>query len=260
MNKEKTPEQGVLYLVSTPLGNYDDITIRGKRVLEECDILCCEEERPARRLLSALGLSQKPLLPLHEQNEEEATKEAFQFLQAGKTVALVSDGGSPVFSDPGRLLVRCCHVEGIRVVPLPGANSLIPALQVAKSTGGSFFFAGWLPPQTDERERQLRALRAEHDVPLVIMETPYRLFALLSSVERVCGDCEITILRSLSMDDEAYYHGRVRELTAHFSKKKEKFPFVFVIEGKEKRTGHKKKQKEVSQDKKKRHKSYKKRR
>lgn len=165
--------RGMLYLVPTPIGNWEDITLRTLRILKEVELMVCEEYKEGRALLKKIDL-EKPLENLNEHNAVEATKRIIGYLLDGKSVALISDSGTPVFSDPGTELVQAAIHHGVRVVPLPGASSLLPALVGSGFSLDSFLFVGWLSPKKDVRRKQLGTLKHETRTA-VIMETPYRL-------------------------------------------------------------------------------------
>lgn len=221
---------GVLYLVPVPIGNYDDITLRGLRILRECDVIACEEFREARRLLLHLQIM-KPLIGVNEHTEQEATKEVLRELESGKRVALISDAGTPVFSDPGLFLVRAAITRGVSVVPLPGASSLLPALIASGFRSDAFVFVGWLSPKRDERRRELDKLKHEWRT-LVIMDTPYRLLALLRDATDVLGrKRRAAIAFDISAPAEEIVRGRLDELRKRFEASPRKSEFVLVIEG-----------------------------
>jgi 16S rRNA (cytidine1402-2'-O)-methyltransferase len=152
---------GVLYLVATPIGNVDDMTFRGLSVLRAADLIVCEERREGERLLRHFEIA-KPLETLNEHNEAAATHTILEILRSGKSVAVISDCGTPVFSDPGQLLVRKAVEEQIRVVPIPGASSLLPALTVSGFSIDQFLYYGWLSPKKERRRAELRQLQQEH--------------------------------------------------------------------------------------------------
>ncbi|HEY7751412.1 MAG TPA: SAM-dependent methyltransferase, partial [Ignavibacteriaceae bacterium] len=166
-----------LFLVSTPIGNYDDITLRALTVLRECDLIICEEYKEARRLLSHYKID-KELIALNEHNEKEIVDEILLKILNGKSAALISDCGTPLFSDPGHLLVEVCISQKIDIVPVPGANSLLPALIGSGFDFEKFYYYGWLSPKKDIRRKELIDLKKRKGV-IVLMDTPYRLKRLL---------------------------------------------------------------------------------
>ncbi|MBI4428710.1 MAG: 16S rRNA (cytidine(1402)-2'-O)-methyltransferase, partial [Ignavibacteriales bacterium] len=164
---------GILYLVATPIGNPEDMTFRAVRVLKEADVVVYEERKEGGRLLRHLGV-EKPVESLNEHNELAASSVILERLKEGKSVALISDAGTPVFSDPGQLLVEKAISAGVTVVPIPGASSLLPALIVSGFPINRFLFYGFLSPKRNRRIAELQQLRKEPRT-IVVMETPYRL-------------------------------------------------------------------------------------
>lgn len=162
--------QNKLYIVSTPIGNYEDITLRALRILKSVDFIVCEEIKPARRLLSEYGI-EKELIPLNEHNERENAQEVIDKIRDGKTAAQISDCGTPMFSDPGHFLLELALQYKIEVVPIPGLSSLIPALTMSSLRLEKFFYFGWLSPKKDIRRRELNLLTKIKE-PIVILDTP----------------------------------------------------------------------------------------
>jgi 16S rRNA (cytidine1402-2'-O)-methyltransferase len=221
---------GTLYLVATPIGNYEDITVRALRVLNEADLIVCEERREGERLLRHFTIT-KPVELLNEHNEAAATHTILQLLLRGKTVALVSDGGTPVFSDPGRLLVCRAAENDIRVIPVPGASSLMPALTVSGFSIDQFLFYGWLSPKKERRRSELRQLMQERRT-IVLMDTPYRLVPLLRDLAETFGDVrKVCLAFNLTLPDEQIFRGTAAELFRRFAAKEVKGEFVIVIDG-----------------------------
>ena len=169
---------GTLSLVATPIGNYDDITFRALRILKEADVVVYEERKEGQRLLSHYGIPEKVVESLNEHNEAASCFHILDHLKGGKNVAVISDAGTPVFSDPGQVLVQKAIEQGITIVPIPGASSLLPALTVCGFPIDHFLFYGFLSPKTNRRVSELRQLRSERRT-MVFMDTPYRLVPLL---------------------------------------------------------------------------------
>lgn len=222
--------KGTLYLVATPIGNYDDMTFRAVNVLRSVDLVVYEERREGERLLRHFSI-ERPVSSLTEHNEKAATHTLLEHLRNGKSVALVSDCGTPVFSDPGRVLVQEAIEGGVRVVPVPGASSLMPALVVSGFPIDQFLFYGWLSPKKERRRAELRRLQREKRT-IVLMDTPYRLGPLLRDLADAFGNARrICIAFNLTMADERTYHGTAAELYQRLSPKPPKGEFVIVIEG-----------------------------
>lgn len=223
---------GVLYLVATPIGNFDDITIRAINVLKAVDLVVYEERREGERLLRHLDIH-KPLESLNEHNEAAASYNILDHLKAGRNVALVSDCGTPVFSDPGQLLVRKAILQSIKIVPVPGASSLMPALTVSGFSIDQFVFYGWLSPKKERRRAELRQLLQEKRT-IVLMDTPYRLVPLLHDLAEAFGTARrICIAFNLTLPDEEMFYGTPAELYKRFSSKEMKGEFVIVVEGRD---------------------------
>ncbi len=221
---------GLLYLVATPIGNADDMTFRGLSVLRSVDLVVCEERREGERLLRHFQVT-KPLETLNEHNEAAATHTILEVLRSGKNVAVISDCGTPVFSDPGQLLVRKAIEQKIRVVPIPGASSLLPALTVTGFSIDKFLYYGWLSPKKERRRAELRQLLQEQRA-IVLMETPYRLSSLLRDLADTFGETRRCCLAfNLTMPDEQIYHDTAAGLYRTLGTKELKGEFVVVIDG-----------------------------
>jgi len=221
---------GILYLVSTPIGNEEDISLRALRILREVDIIVCEEFKEGRRLLVKFEV-EKPLETLNEHNERASTRWILDRLREGKNVAVISDTGTPVFSDPGHFLVREAISAKLKIVPVPGANSLLPALIVSGFPIDNFLFYGWFSPKKDARRRELESLRGEKRT-VAVMEAPYRLLPLLKDIVDVLGEKrELCVAFDLTMPTEEVRRGKAGELLSHFSRKGKVGEFVIVIKG-----------------------------
>ncbi len=221
---------GRLYLVATPLGDYDDFTFRGLRILKEADLVVCEELREGSKLLRYFKI-EKPLESLNEHNEEVKTPELITLLGEGKTIALISDCGTPVFSDPGKFLVRVAIRAGIPVIPIPGPSAIVPALVASGFPTDSFVFPGWLSPKREERRRQLKALNDEERT-MLLMDTPYRLIPLLSDIVDMLGEeREVCVALDLTMPTEEFLRGRANRVHDQLKQRKQKREFVLVVKG-----------------------------
>jgi len=217
-----------LFLVSTPIGNYDDITLRSLEILKSVDFIICEEYKAARRMLAHYRIN-KELLALNEHNENDVVDEIVAEILDGKTTALISDCGTPLFSDPGHLLVDLCIAQGIEVIPVPGANSLLPALIGSGYDIEKFYYYGWLSAKKDIRRKQLLDLRRIKEV-IVLMDTPYRLKRLLSDVVNIFGNATPVVLAfKLTMEDEKYYRGSAQKVLNIAEKNNLKGEFVLIV-------------------------------
>ena len=220
-----------LYIVSTPIGNYDDISLRALQILKEVDFIICEEFKEATRLLSRFQIK-KELFSLNEHNEEESSQEIFQMMKEGKSAALISDCGTPLFSDPGHFLVQMCINANIDVVPTPGANSLLPALAGSGFRFDKFYYAGWLSPKSDLRRKELLRLKSIKEL-IVIMETPYRLKVILTDISKTFStSTQVCIAYNLTMPTEKFFRGTISEVLKITSEKNIKGEFVLLIQNK----------------------------
>jgi 16S rRNA (cytidine1402-2'-O)-methyltransferase len=196
--------QGALYIVATPIGNLADISLRALHVLEIVDAVACEDTRHTQSLLRAYGIDRPggQLIALHQHNESEAAQDVVRRLQAGGRIAYASDAGTPAVSDPGARLVAAVRAAGLRVVPLPGASSVVSALSVAGSVAddGAFVFAGFLPAKAGERDAAVQQLRHESRT-VVLLEAPHRIEALARSLS-VLEARPVTLGRELTKQFE----------------------------------------------------------
>jgi 16S rRNA (cytidine1402-2'-O)-methyltransferase len=201
---------GTLYLVATPIGNLEDITLRGLRVLKEVGMIACEDTRRTRTLLDHFGI-RAPMVSYHEHNEASRAEELLARLQGGTSVALVSDAGTPLVSDPGYRLVARAAAEGIRVEPVPGASAVLAALTASGLPTDSFHFAGFLPSKQMQRRKALEALKTI-DAPLVFYEAPHRILAALEDMEAVLGPRPAVVARELTKIHEEFLRGSLGQL------------------------------------------------
>lgn len=203
-----------LYLVATPIGNLEDITLRALRVLKEVDLIACEDTRYTAKLLARYDIK-TPRESYHEFNEESRTPQLIRLLHEGKNIALVSDAGTPLVSDPGYELVSACRREGIDVIPIPGPSAAITALSGSGLPSDSFFFAGFLPAKSSLRKRRLGEL-ARIPGTLILYEAPHRLLASLGDMSDLFGARRACIARELTKIHEEFAHGTLPELLENF--------------------------------------------
>jgi 16S rRNA (cytidine1402-2'-O)-methyltransferase len=201
---------GTLYLVATPIGNLEDITLRALRILKEADLIACEDTRHTARLLTRYEIA-TPRESYHQFNEESRTPRLLQMLREGRNIALVSDSGMPLISDPGYELVSACRKEGISVVPIPGPSAAIAALAASGFPSDSFFFAGFLPSRGAPRKRRLEEL-AGIPSTLIFYEAPHRLLNSLEDMIAVLGTRRACIARELTKVYEEFLQGTLPEL------------------------------------------------
>ena len=206
---------GRLYLVATPIGNLEDITYRAVRVLGEVDVIACEDTRQTRKLLDRYGIS-KPTISYHEHNEAPRAAELAERLRAGATVALVSDAGMPLVSDPGYRLVRAAIEAGIPVEPVPGPSAALAALAASGLPAAAFHFAGFLPAKSGQRTRALQALR-EESATLVFYEAPHRVLEALEAIAQVLGPRPVVAARELTKVHEEFLRGTAVEVRAQLA-------------------------------------------
>lgn len=206
---------GTLYVVSTPIGNLEDITHRAIRVLGEVDLIACEDTRHTHKLLQHYGISTKTI-SYHEHNEQERTGELIDLLLRGTSLAVVSDAGTPGISDPGFRLIRLAVAKDVLVVPVPGPSALITALVASGLPTDEFFFGGFLPARSGARQARLNELRS---VPgtFIFYEAPHRLAATLKDAYEILGEREAVVARELTKLHEEIGRGRLSELAVRFS-------------------------------------------
>jgi 16S rRNA (cytidine1402-2'-O)-methyltransferase len=218
-----------LYIVSVPIGNYDDITLRALNILRKADFIICEEYREARRLLSKYKI-EKDLVELNEHNEEKASEEILQMILNGKSAALISDCGTPLFSDPGHLLVDLAIQNKIDVVPIPGVSSLLAALVGSGLDFEKFYYYGWLSPKKDIRRKQLLDLKRRKET-IVLMDTPYRLKTLMEDVVKLLGvNVPCVLAFELTKEKEKFYRGNAGNILKLVEKENLKGEFVLIIQ------------------------------
>jgi 16S rRNA (cytidine1402-2'-O)-methyltransferase len=206
---------GTLYLVSTPIGNLEDITQRALRLLGEVDVIACEDTRHTRKLLNHFGIKAKTV-SYHEHNERKRATELLELINRGSDVAIVSDAGTPVINDPGFRLVQLAIANNVRVVPVPGPSALITALAASGMPTDEFFFGGFLPARSGARRTRLTELRLL-PATLIFYEGPHRIAATLKDAHEILGEREAVVARELTKLHEELARGRLSELAARFS-------------------------------------------
>jgi 16S rRNA (cytidine1402-2'-O)-methyltransferase len=220
---------GVLYVVATPIGNLEDISLRALRILKEVDLIAAEDTRHTRILLDHYEI-RTPLVSYHEHNEKTQAPRLAERLAHGEDVALVSDAGTPAISDPGyRLVVEALRI-GIRVTPIPGASALASALSASGLPTDRFVFEGFLPSKKSERESRLEALRGERRT-VVFYEAPHRLKDALTAMQRILADREIVVGRELSKIHEEFLRGTIDEVIAQLAEREVKGEITIVVRG-----------------------------
>jgi 16S rRNA (cytidine1402-2'-O)-methyltransferase len=222
-----------LYLVATPIGNLEDITLRALRTLKECDVIAAEDTRHTGQLLRHFEIA-KPLISYFKFNESKRSEEILNRLGRGEKVALVTDAGTPGISDPGQRVVRAAIEAGFRVEAIPGACAAIVALAASGLPTDEFHFAGFLPHKSGQRAKELERLAALPGT-IVLYESPYRIEKLLEELGALIPERHISVGRELTKKFEEFWRGRVREITETISKRTLKGEFVVLIAPTQKR-------------------------
>ena len=208
---------GLLYVVATPIGNLEDITYRAVRVLGEADLIACEDTRQTRKLLDHYHIH-KPTISYHDHNEAERTEDLTARLLAGETIALVSDAGMPLVSDPGYRLVHAAIEAGISVQPIPGPSASLTALAASGLPTDSFHFGGFLPPKTGQRLKLLESL-AEEQATLIFYEAPHRILETLEAIEAAMGPRPVVVGREITKIHEEFLRGTAAEIHAQLAER-----------------------------------------
>ena len=223
---------GSLVLVATPIGNLGDLSPRARDALGSADLVCCEDTRRTRTLLSASGLPSNPrrLVSLHGHNEAARIPDVLSWLRDGKTVAVVSDAGTPVISDPGRRLVAAAAAEGFVVTEVPGPSSVLAALSVSGLDCDRFCVEGFLPRKGTDRRRRLGALAGEERTA-VVLEAPGRVAQLLLDLAEACGDRPVVVCRELTKLHEEVWRGSLNDAAAAFADREVRGEVVVVLGG-----------------------------
>ncbi|HOK14066.1 MAG TPA: 16S rRNA (cytidine(1402)-2'-O)-methyltransferase [Candidatus Kapabacteria bacterium] len=221
-----------LYIVPTPIGNLEDITFRAVRILKECDIIACEDTRTASKLLKLLNIEPKTLVSYFEHNERARAGELVDKIQNGKSVALISEAGTPIISDPGWAVVQEAIAREIHIVSLPGASAFLTAIVASGIAADKFAFFGF-PPHKKGRKTFLQKI-AELDITAVLYESPYRIHKLLDELsEMVAAERKICLARELTKIYEEYIRGSIEEVKEKIKNKSNlKGEFVVILEGK----------------------------
>ena len=218
---------GTLYIVATPIGNLEDITLRALRILKEVELIAAEDTRHSRKLLSHYGIS-RPLTSYFDHNKEFKGNYLLEKLTEGVSVALISDAGTPCISDPGYQLVRDAVAAGITVVPIPGPSAAITAIAASGLPTDRFAFEGFLPNRQGKRRERLASLRDERSV-LIFYESPNRLVATLEDMAEILGDREAVVARELTKLYEEFVRGSLTFLAERFRERKVRGEVVVIV-------------------------------
>jgi 16S rRNA (cytidine1402-2'-O)-methyltransferase len=222
---------GTLYIVATPIGNLEDITLRALRILQEVDLIAAEDTRHTRVFLDHYGIH-TPLTSYHEHNERAKAHVLVKHLEYGKNVALVSDAGTPTLSDPGYRLVREAVRAGVTLVPVPGASALTAVLSASGLPTDRFVFEGFLPAKKEERREKFKGLREERRT-LIFYETPHRLKESLHDLLEILGDREVVLGREVTKIYEEFIRGRLSRVCAEIGGKEPRGEITLVVQGSE---------------------------
>ncbi len=227
MTERASIKKGILYVVATPIGNLEDISLRAIRTLKEVNFIAAEDTRHTRKLLNAYKIS-TPLISLHEHNEKEKSELIITQINSGMNVAYVSDAGTPCVSDPGHYLIDFAQNENIRIIPIPGPSAVITALSASGFSADSFLFCGFMPARENKRRKFMESLRDEGKT-IVFYESPMRFSDSLKTLREVLGDREIVVARELTKIFEEVKRDKISEFIA--GKTKVKGEITIIIQG-----------------------------
>ena len=220
---------GVLYIVATPIGNLEDITLRALRVLKEVDLIAAEDTRHTRHLLDHYGIK-TALTSYHEHNERAKAQNLVERLLHGDSIALVSDAGTPAISDPGYRLVVAALLAGIQVTPIPGAAALAAVISASGLPSDRFVFEGFLPAKKQEKKKKLQKLQSEVRT-LIFYEAPHRLKESLQDLQQVFGDREIVVAREVTKMHEEFLRGTISAVSEQIANREVKGEITIVVQG-----------------------------
>ncbi len=221
--------KGILYLVATPIGNLKDISFRAIEVLQAVDLIACEDTRQTRKLLAHYEIRDKKLISVHEHNEQVRARQIAEILAEGKSVALVSDAGTPAICDPGYKVIKNAVELGAKVIPIPGAVAFVNAIVASGFPTDAIFFGGFLPSKKNQRRNRLLIVR-DLQATLCFYETPHRLLKSLQDCLEILGNRRIAVVRELTKVYEEIICGSIQEIITHFSSKPPKGEIVLVID------------------------------
>lgn len=229
MTGMQTEKKGTVYLVATPIGNMEDITLRALRVLKEVDIIAAEDTRQTIKLLNHYGIK-KQMISYHEHNKKERGIQLAQFAEEGKNIAVVTDAGCPGISDPGEDIVKICHQRNVKVTMIPGASAAIAGLVLSGMATGRFVFEGFLPVNKRAKKERIETLKNEQRT-VVLFEAPHKLKQTLNDLQDILGNRKITIIKELTKLHEKIYLTTLEEAVGIFNEQAAKGEYVLVLEG-----------------------------
>ena len=220
-----------LFVVSTPIGNLEDFSFRARNVLRTVDLIAAEDKRRTAVLLARWSI-EKPMVAIHDHNEKDLLEKMISFLKSGKTIALVSDGGTPLISDPGYALVRECRLENLVVSPIPGACSVIAALSVSGLPTNQFSFRGFAPTKAKDRTTFLRTM-SEEIFTQVFLETPHRITSTIAAMSQLMPGRDVAVCRELTKKFEQVVFSRIEEIQKMFASSEipSRGEFVIIVRG-----------------------------
>jgi len=222
--------KGTLYIVSTPIGNLEDITLRALRILKEVDVIAAEDTRHSLKLLNHYGIS-KPLISFWREREKLKSVDVLERLYSGQSVALISDAGTPGISDPGAVLIKKAIAENIQVVSIPGPSALISALSLSGLPTEEFTFIGFLPSKKSQRQKVLKDLCLEPRT-LILFEAPHRITDTLKDMEEIFVERKAAVIKEITKIHEGVLRGSISEIRSKLEKTKIAGEYVIILEGK----------------------------
>lgn len=226
MNQKSYEDKNALYLIPTPIGNMEDMTLRGVEILKMCDVVFSEDTRETLKLLNYFDI-QKKLISCHKFNEDKVKDKVLEYLSEGKNVALVSDRGTPAISDPGYVAAFHAIENGYNVIGLPGATAFVPALIMSGLNPNRFLFYGFLDSKKSQKKKELESLK-KLEYTLIFYESPFRINETLLLIKDIMGDRKISVSREISKKHEEIYRGNISEVNELINPKGE---FVIVVDG-----------------------------
>ncbi len=227
--EKNVAQVGTLYVVATPIGNLSDLSLRAIGILSTCDCIACETPRVTQKLLQALQIKPKSLFTYRDSGEIKSAQHLVDKLNAGQSVALVSDAGTPTISDPGYRLVRLCHENHIPIIPVPGPNAAITGMSISGFPSNQFVFLGFLPQKKSHKQKLLEAYHPS-SATLILYESPHRLLSLLEILQAVFEpETNIFIARELSKINETFYRGPLAKIAEEIQAKAPRGEYVILI-------------------------------
>jgi 16S rRNA (cytidine1402-2'-O)-methyltransferase len=220
---------GNLFIVSTPIGNLEDITLRALRILKEADVIAAEDTRHSMKLLNHYGIS-KPMISYWSEKEKVRTEEIIEKLRSGLSAALISDAGTPGISDPGSVLIKRAIQENISVIPVPGPSAAIAALSISGLSTEEFTFAGFLPPKSAQRQKRLNELSLEQRT-LIFYEAPHRILDTLSDMKEIFGERKAVLSKEITKMHEETLRGTISEILDELERRTIAGEYVIIVEG-----------------------------